>query len=37
MLERQVIQSVGFRNIKENGKSPDFSLKYVFPITGASF
>ncbi|WP_346698922.1 DUF6379 domain-containing protein [Catenibacillus scindens] len=31
MLERQVIQSVGFRNIKENGKITGFQFKIRLP------
>ena len=31
MLEREVIQSVGFRNIKENGKTTGFQFKIRLP------
>ena len=31
MLEREVIQSVGFRNIKENGKVTGFQFKIRLP------
>ena len=31
MLEKEVIQSVGFRNVKENGKITGFQIKVRLP------
>lgn len=34
-MEKQVIQSVGFRNLYENGKAVGFQLKIGCPIIAA--
>lgn len=36
-MEKQVIQSVGFRNIKEEGAVTGFQFKIRFPFTETFF